>query len=542
MAEYKTLSFMLDCSRNAVPNMAFLKRFIDILAEIGYNELQLYTEDTYKIESEPYFGYLRGGFSRDEIKEIDKYCIEKGIELVPCIQTLAHLDRIFRWQRFNSTILDFGNVLLADNEETYKFIEKEFCEIAQCFSSRKVNLGMDEAHCLGLGRHLKDYGYENSKDIFFRHLNKVLEIAERYGFKARMWSDMFIKFDNNGQYPVLNPKVSDDTKNLVPKNVNLIYWDYNQRDRKVYQSMLDAHKFLGEKDVTGAGAYWSWLGIMPRNDYSLLGQKAAYTVMKKNGVENYMLTFWGDDGEECSKLALLPTIFHFAEMAKGNCDEEDIARKFKEKFGIGFDEFLSIDLPNLIDEQEPDVYNPSKYMLYNDCFLGIYDYTVDENAKAGKKYTAYSKKLGKLASDEKFGYVFDTAAKLCKVLSLKYEIGVKTRSAYKNGDKDAMAKIIADYTKIIRYLETFYQSFKKQWYTENKGFGFEVQAARIGGLIRRVKDCREMLQDWIKGDVDKVDELEEEINLDVYGRGCDEKYKGKTIVANVYHDCMTTGY
>ena len=46
MAEYKTLSFMLDCSRNAVPNMAFLKRFIDILAEIGYNELQLYTEDT----------------------------------------------------------------------------------------------------------------------------------------------------------------------------------------------------------------------------------------------------------------------------------------------------------------------------------------------------------------------------------------------------------------------------------------------------------------------------------------------------------------
>ncbi|UKI14128.1 MAG: hypothetical protein L6V85_08460 [Clostridiales bacterium] len=192
------------------------------------------------------------------------------------------------------------------------------------------------------------------------------------------------------------------------------------------------------------------------------------------------------------KLALLPTIFHFAEMAKGNCDEEDIARKFKEKFGIGFDEFLSIDLPNMIDEQEPDVFNPSKYMLYNDCFLGIYDYTVDENTEASKKYTAYSKKLCNLARNERFGYVFDTAAKLCKVLSLKYEIGVKTRSAYKNGDKEVMTKIIADYTKIIRYLEAFYQSFKKQWYTENKGFGFEVQAARMGGLIRRVKDCRDV--------------------------------------------------
>lgn len=172
----------------------------------------------------------------------------------------------------------------------------------------------------------------------------------------------------------------------------------------------------------------------------------------------------------------------FCGNGKGNCDEEDIARKFKEKFGIGFDEFLSIDLPNLIDEQEPDVYNPSKYMLYNDCFLGIYDYTVDENAKAGKKYTAYSKKLGKLASDEKFGYVFDTAAKLCKVLSLKYEIGVKTRSAYKNGDKDAMAKIIADYTKTIRYLETFYQSFKNNGIRKTKVSDLKCKRQELADL------------------------------------------------------------
>ena len=542
MSEYKTLSFMLDCSRNAVPNIAFLKRFIDILSSIGYTELLLYTEDTYKIDGEPYFGYLRGGFSKEEIKEIDKYCIKKRIELVPCIQTLAHLDRIFRWQRYNSSILDCVNVLLADNEETYKFIEKEFYEIAQCFTSRKVSLGMDEAHFLGLGKHLKKYGYENPKDIFFRHLNKVLEISSKYGFKARMWSDMFIKFDNNGQYSIPNPKVSINAKNFVPKNVNLIYWDYNLRDKEVYQGMLDAHKTLGEKDITWAGACWSFLGFIPRNDYGLLGQKAAFPVMKQNKVENYMLTFWGDDGAECSKLALLPTIFHFAEMAKGNCDEACIACKFKNKFGVGFEEFLSIDLPNMIDKQEPDVYNPSKYMLYNDCFLGIYDYTVDEKEKVGKKYLSYSKKLEKLSNNESFGYLFDTAAKLCKVLSLKYEIGVKTRNAYKSNNKDKMTKIIVSYTKILKYLDAFYQSFKKQWYIENKGFGFEVQAARIGGLIQRVKDCKEMLQNWVKGNIDKIDELEAEINLDVYGRGSDEKYKGKTVVSNIYHDCITTGY
>jgi len=61
--EKKIISFMLDCSRNAIPNKGFLKKWIDILADCGYNELQLYTEDTFQVENEPYFGYLRGGFS-----------------------------------------------------------------------------------------------------------------------------------------------------------------------------------------------------------------------------------------------------------------------------------------------------------------------------------------------------------------------------------------------------------------------------------------------------------------------------------------------
>ena len=46
----RIISFMLDCSRNAVPNKAFLRHWIGILADCGYNELQLYTEDTFQVE------------------------------------------------------------------------------------------------------------------------------------------------------------------------------------------------------------------------------------------------------------------------------------------------------------------------------------------------------------------------------------------------------------------------------------------------------------------------------------------------------------
>ncbi len=86
---------MFDMSRNAVMKPETLKKLVDYLSAFGYNMLQLYTEDTYEVDGEPYFGYLRGGYSKEELREIDAYCKEKGVELVPCIQTLTHLGAEF---------------------------------------------------------------------------------------------------------------------------------------------------------------------------------------------------------------------------------------------------------------------------------------------------------------------------------------------------------------------------------------------------------------------------------------------------------------
>ena len=63
----KNLCVMLDCSRNAVLNVDALKKYIDILVKFGYSRVMLYTEDTYEIEGEPYFGYLRGRYSKKEL-------------------------------------------------------------------------------------------------------------------------------------------------------------------------------------------------------------------------------------------------------------------------------------------------------------------------------------------------------------------------------------------------------------------------------------------------------------------------------------------
>ena len=97
---YRRFGALLDCSRGAVLKVDTVKKWIDILQKIGYNVLELYTEDTLEVEGEPYLGYLRGRYTGAEIREIDAYAAAHGIELIPCIQTLAHFTNPVKLPRF----------------------------------------------------------------------------------------------------------------------------------------------------------------------------------------------------------------------------------------------------------------------------------------------------------------------------------------------------------------------------------------------------------------------------------------------------------
>ena len=103
--EKKYFGVMVDCSRNAVLHIEGVKRLIDYLQKIGYNMLMLYTEDTYEVDGQPLFGYLRGRYSKKELKEIVAYGEAHDVELVPCIQTLAHLNQLFKWDAYKDCLL-----------------------------------------------------------------------------------------------------------------------------------------------------------------------------------------------------------------------------------------------------------------------------------------------------------------------------------------------------------------------------------------------------------------------------------------------------
>ena len=123
---------MVDCSRNAVMSVKAIKRFVLLLEKMNYDTLLLYIEDTYEVDSEPLFGHLRGRYSKEEIREIDSFCISHGIELIPCIQTLAHLNAVFKWHEEYDRINDCNDILLVDEADTYRLIDRMFSSLADC--------------------------------------------------------------------------------------------------------------------------------------------------------------------------------------------------------------------------------------------------------------------------------------------------------------------------------------------------------------------------------------------------------------------------
>ena len=248
------LGVMIDCSRGAVYTVETLKKYFSMLAEMGYNSVQLYTEDTYEISGEPYFGYLRGRYSKEELKELDAYAASLGIELIPCIQTLAHLGGVTRWKKYENCT-DTGDILLAEEEETYCLIEGMLQTCAECFTSRRINIGMDEAHAIGLGKYLDRHGYQNRFEILLRHLCRVNEIAVRLGFRVMMWSDMFFRLANNGEYYNGVSQIPRDILSRVPQNIDFIYWDYYSLEKTHYDKMIETHKQFSNSVVFAGGAF-----------------------------------------------------------------------------------------------------------------------------------------------------------------------------------------------------------------------------------------------------------------------------------------------
>lgn len=530
---FKTFGTMLDCSRNAVMTAESVKRWIDLTAKLGCNTLHLYMEDTYEVDGQPYFGHLRGRYSKAELKQIDAYAAAHGMQVIPCIQTLAHVNALFHWPVYRE-IRDAADILLTGDERIYALVDGMFRTLRECLRTNIVNIGMDEADLLGLGKYLTLHGYRDRFSILMEHLRRVSEMAKKYGFELLMWGDMFFRlaggdyFTNFNQNPELG-EIPEEIRQLVPENIHLVYWDYFSRDRQSYERNIDAHNAI-KSGSWFAGGLWTWAGFAPHNTFSIATMREAMKACHAKGVENVVMTMWGDNGAECSKFAVLPALFTVSQMAQDIDDVETIHANFEREFGIPFEDFRALDLIGTQNDSAEAIYNPEKYLLYCDPFMGQFDNRVKSGDAAG--YADCAARLAKHEHDAEYGYLFRSLRALCDFLRIKADLGIRTRAAYLSGDKAAAKALCSDYDTAVERLADFYAAYEKQWMYENKPQGFDVIDLRIGGQRQRLLHCRDRLLAYAEGRLDRIEELEEPV-LDCC---CEEKADGQATRAIFWHE------
>ena len=509
------LTYMLDCSRNAVINVASAKRLIGHLCVLGYQELSLYTEDTYKVQKEPCFGYLRGRFSEKEIHEIVSFADIFGMTVTLSIQCLAHMRSIYRYETYYKEAFDCNDVLMVGSKRVGTLFENIFSSIAAMLPSKTINIGMDEPFMLGRGKYLNENGYVEPGKLFFKQLKLIVRIAEKYNIRLKMWGDCVDSNYENREEIVSFAK---------EHGIKVIFWNYGgpgEGTKTVEQVCYDmSNDYLKERKEAYSDCCFcisdhKFFGIAPHNNLALHINKGYVEAAINCGIDEIWLASWGDCGAEVSPFATLPVMAYVGYAAAWNKEICSFEEFFDCLFG-SLESFLMLDYANcLAPDLDKTCNTSSKYFLYQDVFMGVMDKSVKK--EYGEYYLLHIEKLMSAMQQvpERYQYLFETQIKLMELLLMKHDLGIRTREAFLAENKGELLSLLPIYQDVIVKLKAFFYAFRTQWYRDNKVFGFEIQEARVGALIFRIENCLGRIKDYCKGELKDIPELREEI-LDLF--------------------------
>ncbi|MCL2517657.1 MAG: beta-N-acetylhexosaminidase [Oscillospiraceae bacterium] len=504
---------MFDVSQgNSVINVKSVKNILRKMSVMGLNMLMLYTEDSYVVPEHPYFGYMRGKYTYDDYKELDDYAYNLGIEMIPCIQILAHLPDASRWPEFRG-MFDDETTLLVGNDRVYEFIDHMIKAASAPFRTKRIHVGMDEAWRLGQGNYLLQNGYKTPYDIMNQHMEMIMPIIEKYGLEPMMWSDMFFRAVANGGYYELNAAFTQTILDNMPKNMQYIYWDYYHDKEDFYTQFIDKHREFGS-DPIFAGGIWTWTGPAINWGRTFNSTNPALTSCKQKGIKEVFVTIWGDNGTESNVYLNLLGLQLFAEHGYSEVSDTD---KLRERFefctGAKYDDFVAVkyldEVPG-VPENNPSNANPSKYLVWQDILAGMFDYHIKDLPL--EKHYARLKETFKQAKNRngEFNMIFEYAQALCEVLEIKSELGLKITQSYKDGDKVSLEGYAKEtLPEVYKRMENLRAVHKTNWYAINKAFGWEVLDMRYGSTLIRIRSAIEQITDYLNGKLDKIEELEE---------------------------------
>jgi hexosaminidase len=272
---------MLDVSRDKVPTMATLTALVDRLAGWKINQLQLYMEHTFAYRDHAEVWAEASPFTADEVVQLDRFCADRHVELVPNQNCLGHMERWLRHDRYRPlairpeghtsrsgrwwppTTMDPGN------PGSLELVRSLLAELLPCFSSKRVHVGLDEPWELTADR-IHDY-----QD----YVRRLRAAPETDGREVLMWGDILANHAG--------------AAGQLPDGITICEWGYE--DWWPFPARAEALAATGRPFWLCPGTS-AWLSVIGRSSNAIGNNRGAVEAALATGAIGVLNTDWGDFG------------------------------------------------------------------------------------------------------------------------------------------------------------------------------------------------------------------------------------------------------
>ena len=308
---FERIGYMLDISRCRVPAMAHLEHLVRLLARLGYNELQLYTEHTFAYRKHPEVWRDASPMTPGEIQQLNELCTASGIDMVPNQNSFGHMERWLKHPAykhlaecpdgFSSELIGTRSTgsTLVPIEESLQFMDGLYDELLPCFTSQFVNVGGDEPWELGQGRSADRIAVEGKSTVYLDYMNRLSELVRKRGRSMQMWADILLE--------------DPDCITALGRDVIPMVWGYEADHPFEQQCSTMAELGLDFYVVPGDS---SWNSFHGRQTTMLANQQLAAAMGIKYGAFGFLVTQWGDGGHPQTWPITLPGLINGAYVAR----------------------------------------------------------------------------------------------------------------------------------------------------------------------------------------------------------------------------------
>ena len=287
--DFSARGFYYDITRGRVATLDTLKKLVDIMAYYKLNMLQLYVEHVFPFKEYDGIYQKNGYMTPEETMELDEYCKENFVELVPSLSCFGHLyellqntsyKRLCEYENFEPRAIYWcermgHHTIDVSNPESIEVIKSLIDQYSPCFTSDKFNICCDETFDLGNGRNKgKDKGR-----LYVDFVKQIINHVKSTDKTVMMWGDVIT------QHPELISEFDED--------VIFMSWRY---DADPSPDMINKFRDAKRPQYVCPGVS-NWTSLMEKPSVSVpnISKMARYGY--EAGAIGLLNTCWGDYGQ-----------------------------------------------------------------------------------------------------------------------------------------------------------------------------------------------------------------------------------------------------